>query len=362
MRAVALRVVALTAMTLAAAPAAQAAQISIGDSSVSEGDVGTTAAGFDVTLDAPAAGTVTVDYKTQDNGSASANADYDIKQGTVSFAPGETKKTITIDVRGDKAVEGDETYDVRLSNASGATIADGTGVGTIVDDDTNAPESFASINDVSVTEGDSGITKATMTVSLDHPASRVLEYDVSTTNGQNRMTALPNVDFYANHQRVVFGIGEKTKTFQVDVIGDTIDEQDEYVVVLLTRVGYDPGRIADGEGVLYILDDDPKAAAVAGASASRQCLSRRNFTIRVRDHLYAKRNQVAQVVVMVDGKRVRSHFGRRITAFVDFRRKPKKTANVDVALVLDDGTVIKRQRRYRLCDPRKLDDGIPPEL
>jgi hypothetical protein len=56
----------------------------------------------------------------------------------VTFAPGETTKTITISVKGDKTKEADETFFVNLANASGARIDDGQGLGTILDDDGGA--------------------------------------------------------------------------------------------------------------------------------------------------------------------------------------------------------------------------------
>jgi hypothetical protein len=56
----------------------------------------------------------------------------------VSFAPGETARTISVTVFGDFVIEPNETFAVNLSGPSGATIADGQGTGTIVNDDTVA--------------------------------------------------------------------------------------------------------------------------------------------------------------------------------------------------------------------------------
>lgn len=374
MRAGIFRTVTVAAFALAAMPAVASAQsLSVGNASVSEGDVGTTDLVFTVTSDVAAPpGGITFTVKTQDNGAAgaasaaSAQQDYDITNKTATIPEGQTSKTVIVPIRGDDLDENNEIFDFIITSAS-VDIDDAKATGTIIDDDPDPnPDARASVNDIQVTEGDSGITKATFTVSLDRPAERVLQYDITSTNGETNgeRSATPQIDFYANSDLIIFNPGEQSKTFSLDVLGDTVDEGDEYVVVKLTLHGYEPGGIADGEGVLQILDDDPKpaAAAVAGASAARTCLSRRNFTIRVRDQLYAKRRDVSSVTVLVDGKRVRSRFGRRITAFVDFRRNAKKTVFVDIALGLDDGTVIKRARVYRLCNPKNLDDGIPPLL
>ena len=84
--------------------------------------------------------TVTVGFATAD-GSALAGSDYANTSGTVTFAPGEQTKTVSIPVVGDTKSEPDENFTVRLLSPSNATIADGEGVVTITNDDadTTAP-------------------------------------------------------------------------------------------------------------------------------------------------------------------------------------------------------------------------------
>ena len=107
---------------------------SISDVTAAEGTGGTSGFGFTVTLSHPGAGPVTVDYATA-NGTAKAPSDYLTTSGTLSFASGESSKTITVAVTGDSRHEPNETFHVTLSNPSGATIADGDGLGTISNDD-----------------------------------------------------------------------------------------------------------------------------------------------------------------------------------------------------------------------------------
>src|SRR5262249_14659846 len=90
--------------------------LSIGDVAVTEGDSGTTDATFTVSLSAASGKTVTVDYATAD-GSAAAGDDYTAASGTLTFAPGETSKTVTVSVIGDRIDEDDETFVVNLSGA-----------------------------------------------------------------------------------------------------------------------------------------------------------------------------------------------------------------------------------------------------
>ena len=108
--------------------------LSIADLSVAEGNGDHAHFMFVVTLDKAATGPVTVAYSTA-NGTATAGSDYVASNGTLTFAAGETSKTVHVDISGDTVFEGNETFAVTLSNASGATLADATAVGTIVNDD-----------------------------------------------------------------------------------------------------------------------------------------------------------------------------------------------------------------------------------
>jgi hypothetical protein len=96
---------------------------------------------FTVTLSAASSLTVTVNYQTL-NGTATGDAvcgsksrGYIIASGTLTFAPGETSKVVTIHVVGDTFKESNQTFVVRLSNPINATITKFEGIGTIIDDD-----------------------------------------------------------------------------------------------------------------------------------------------------------------------------------------------------------------------------------
>jgi probable HAF family extracellular repeat protein len=109
-------------------------KLSINDVSVLEGNNGTTAATFTVSLSEATTGTVLVNFMAA-NGSAIAGDDYNFVSGTLKFNPGETAKTITVAVKGDKKRESDETFRINLSGADGATILDSQGSGIIRNDD-----------------------------------------------------------------------------------------------------------------------------------------------------------------------------------------------------------------------------------
>ena len=96
-------------------------------------------AALTVSLSNPSGFPVTVDFSTAD-GTALAGADYNATGGTLTFAPGETTKTILVHTIDDENAEPDETFTVSLSNPSAnAQLSAGTGTGTIADDEANDP-------------------------------------------------------------------------------------------------------------------------------------------------------------------------------------------------------------------------------
>ncbi len=104
--------------------------LSIADAApVAEGGEAT----FTVSLSPASSESVTVAYATQD-GTAVAGSDYTAASGTLEFEPGVTSHTIRVAVLNDTTVEPTETFTVELSDPVRATLADGTGVGTITDD------------------------------------------------------------------------------------------------------------------------------------------------------------------------------------------------------------------------------------
>jgi len=110
-------------------------KITISSVSKKEGNSGTTAFVFTLEVSGSPLSTVTVDWATG-GGTAPAVSDYAPANGTVSFAPGVTTKTVTIQVVGNRTPEPNETFFVNLSNPSpNAYLGNSQGVGTILNDD-----------------------------------------------------------------------------------------------------------------------------------------------------------------------------------------------------------------------------------
>ena len=112
-------------------------RISISDVSRAEDKKNqTTLFTFTVTLSAAYDQAVTMSYRTVDGTAKTSDSDYVAKTGTLTFAPGETTKTITIEVKGDSKKEADETFYLDLfGNSSGALFTKSRGIGTILNDD-----------------------------------------------------------------------------------------------------------------------------------------------------------------------------------------------------------------------------------
>lgn len=103
------------------------------DASVAEPAGSTTTLDFTVSLVATTPATVQIAYATRD-GTATAGRDYVAASGTLTFAPGESSKTVSVTVSPDAIVEAEESVILALSDPSGA-IAGAQATGLILDDD-----------------------------------------------------------------------------------------------------------------------------------------------------------------------------------------------------------------------------------
>jgi hypothetical protein len=220
----------------------------IGDRSVTEGNTGTASATFTVTLSAASTQPVTVAYTTG-NGSATAGSDYQAASGTLTFAPGQTSKTVTVPVIGDRSAEPNETFVVNLSSPTNATIADAQGIGTIVDD-----EPRITINDVSKAEGRNGqTTQFTFTVSLSAAYDEPVTVSYRTVDGT--ASSGRSGDYDAKSGTITFAPGETTKTITIQVKGDNKRESNETFYLDLFGLSSN-ALFTRNRGIGTILNDD----------------------------------------------------------------------------------------------------------
>ncbi len=216
------------------------------------------------------------------DGTATPNVDFTAVSDTLTFAPGETTKTITVDILGDLTNEPDENFFVRLSNALMVDSSDPTiilgrpaiedGVGEAVIQNDDAP--IITISDPPPTPetGNLGIPNTiNFTVSLSRPADVVTTIDFATTNG----TAIAGQDYIAKSGQLVFQVGEQSKTITVQLIKDGIlGEPNEIFFVNLSNpqgAVFDPAS-PDTQGIGTIVDSTgfvERVLAVVAPDAGR---------------------------------------------------------------------------------------------
>jgi hypothetical protein len=251
----------------------QEVAIAATDADKAEGNAGTTPFTFTVSRTGFINNTLYVDYDVTGTGVNPANAaDFGgtLANGTVSLAPNESSKVLTIDVSGDMTVEPDESFRVTLSNpnpngSSGVELTTPSADGTIQNDDA----ALISITDVSQPEGDAGPSLFAFDISVDKAVQGGFMVDYETAIGPVG-PATPGTDYSAIPTTIVnfAGNANETQTINVTVNGDTDFESDETFVVDLSNIqaGGLNVSFADDQGLGTILDDDTPEIAVTGNS------------------------------------------------------------------------------------------------
>jgi hypothetical protein len=226
------------------------ASLRINDATISEGNSGTKLLTFTASLDAASAKAVTFNASTQGN-TATAGVDFASLPSTGFTIPaGQLTRTFTVTILGDTAVENDEAFFVWLSSVTGATLADGQGIGAITNDDEAAAATLR-VNDASISEGNSGTKLLTFTATLGAVSANAVTFNASTQGN----TATAGVDFAAL-PLTAYSIpaGQLSKTFTVTINGDTAVEGDETFFVWLSSVT--GATLVDGQGIGTIANDD----------------------------------------------------------------------------------------------------------
>jgi hypothetical protein len=212
---------------------------------------------FTVTLSAPSGRAVSVDFGTS-AASAAAGADYTTTSGTLSFAAGTVSQTIAVPVAGDSLDENTETFTVTLATPSNATIATAAGTGTISDDD--LPPSI-SVGNASLTEGNSGSSSMTFTVTLSAPSGLEVSVGYATAPG----TAAAGSDYTHVSGTLTFAAGLTSRTVNVPILGNTTDEQTETFSFSLTAPVNATMGTATGTGT--IIDNDTRTISINSPAA-----------------------------------------------------------------------------------------------
>lgn len=314
---------------------------SISGNSVSES---TPTLPFIVSLDRSSDLSVTVNYRTEDvQGSAVAGADYQARTSSVTFAPGTTSQTISINLINDTVVEPNETFRVRLTGATNATVdttPPGTfGTGTILDDD--GQPTISVINDTKNENNGPLVFNVALSQASNFPI--ILNY-VTSDN-----TAIDPSDYTGVNSSLTIPAGSTTATIQVPLFDDTTPENQE---TFFLDVSEDPsgnnteggtvraiGTINDDDGSVVLSVTD--GATNEGDEVNDQSkFARINFTVS----LNRPSDQTVSVSVATQGVTATagSDFQSAVLRTVPNPADPTKTIDVSAStLVFQPGETSK---------------------
>lgn len=250
------------------------AQFSVSYAAATEGSNGTgttTPLTFTVYRSGDTESEASVDYNVGGYISPASSAeasDFDggfPSSGTLTFAAGETSRTVTLQVVDDEAYEGTEYVSFELSNAqgsgvNGASISSGSAIGYIYDDET---PTYFRIYNASTTEGEEGET-STMLFQVQRSGNvaeaGTVDYEITEYRYGSSATSADFVEGLPQSGTVSFAAGQSTQWISVDVAGDNISETTEYFEVNLSNATSDDpnGRpiLSDSQAYGYIYDDD----------------------------------------------------------------------------------------------------------
>ncbi|MGI8786531.1 MAG: beta strand repeat-containing protein [Pyrinomonadaceae bacterium] len=258
--------------------------LAISNVTQAEGNAGTTPFVFNVTLSGASGQTATVNFATAD-GSATGgaacggNVDYISQNGTLTFAPGTTTQSVTVQVCGDLFFEPNEMFFVNLSGAVNTSIPANTqGVGTITNDD-GAPGTISVVqtgtgsNIARVREGDAGASTVSFTLTNSNPNGLPATVNFTTTN-QGSINGTPTsgtatggaactagVDYITTSGTATFAANSSTSNpITITICGDTLKEPNE--TIFLTFSNANNTNLQNGtQGIVIIIDDDQSVRA-----------------------------------------------------------------------------------------------------
>lgn len=231
--------------------------LSINDQSVTEGNGGSATVTMTIVMSLTSAQDVTVNIATADGTAKLSDGDFAAAAETITFKAGETSKPVFIVINGDAMNEADEVFHIVLSNPDGATIGDGQGEVTILNDDA-VPDLV--VVDVNVPEGDYGTGYVNVYITLAAGSGQTVTVDYETLDGTAVSTGL-NPDYGSTKGTLTFLAGETVKSLQIPLLGDYIDELNESLIVRFSKAVN--GGLPDNELKVTLVDEDTSYLAIS---------------------------------------------------------------------------------------------------
>ena len=229
---------------------------------------------FVVSLSEPANDAVSIEYRTLPGTARNSDLYYSTtsrNNGTLTFAPGETSKSIFVETASDGLDERDEHIVLELFDAVGASLANDApalrATGVILDNDGAGSNLAVFTSDPVLVEGDAGEQAAVFEVRLSRPATSDFTLSYQTVDGSARA----GEDYTATSGTLAFAAGQEVASVSVPVLGDTNLEPSEQFSLVVTPPDDVSIGIDGATGVATILDNDTTLAPTLSiASASTE--------------------------------------------------------------------------------------------
>lgn len=228
-------------------------QLSVGDVQGSEGGG---VLSFKITLNQTASEDVTFNAYTYAGTARVTTTDYKQVNKFFTIKAGSSSTTVEVPIIDDSRAEANETFELRVRNVKNATVKDGAGIGTIIDNDgggsSGSPQ--LTVKDVTVNEG--GRT-ARVTVSLDRAATSAVTFSAATYMGTANAAAGDYAGFTNKSGRIE--AGARTATISVSITDDkTVEGAETFGVGVFDVVG---AEVAQARGTVTIVDNDKATSA-----------------------------------------------------------------------------------------------------
>ncbi|MCX2576362.1 Calx-beta domain-containing protein, partial [Pedobacter sandarakinus] len=260
----------LTSNNPAVSVSTTAASINILDDDVATVSISTTPvinenaglATFTVTLSTAVQNAFSVDYSTS-NGTATAGADYTAATGTLNFPAGSlagTSLNFTVPINDDNLVEGAENFTATLNNVTGGIVTIGTATATvtITDNDSSVASVTAGVNG-----NESGPIAGTFVITLSNPSSTNTQLTFNLAG-----TATEGTDYSTIAKTITIPAGQTSATVTIPVIGDSIIEGNETVVLSLTGSNSSLVTVNNAPATISIIDNNTVTASVSITQAN----------------------------------------------------------------------------------------------
>lgn len=233
-------------------------EIRVNNAQILEGDFGIKNMQFECLLSSPAEIDIHLDYQTIE-GTALADEDYELSSGSIVFESGTLRKNISIPIIGDTLAEPDESFFLQLSNQSEGKLITPSATAWILDDDRTTslivpPSVFI--------EGDVGKKRLDVSFILEHELPDEARIGYFLEGG----TATLGEDYTGGGGVLIFAPGSTIQTIQVEILGDELDELDEFFEITLLPPPHI--EVVDPPVRIYIQDDDAPAVIISDAVAT----------------------------------------------------------------------------------------------